>query len=143
LVIYDILYLIPKGKNYIIKNVKGRDEIVVKHLDGQNNDTLTTSILADYVADVGFKKIVGDDRYLGLVRNIIDSKDIEIKAIVDKHKKTGKKSSELFNTWTKVISLAFASASSSVPLVLLTVVLSSVNSKQSGFFMVRKDYLYI
>lgn len=92
---------VPKGKNYIIKNVKGRDEIVVKHLDGQNNDTLTTSILSDYFADVGFKKIVGDDRYLGLVRNIIDSKDIEIKAIVDKHKKTGKKSSELFNSAIK------------------------------------------
>jgi hypothetical protein len=54
---------VPKGRNYIIKNVKGRDEIVVKHLDGQNNDTLTTSILSDYFADVGFKKIVGDDRY--------------------------------------------------------------------------------
>jgi hypothetical protein len=40
-------------------------------------------------------------RYLGLVRNIINSKDKEIKTIVDKHKKTGKKSAELFNSTIK------------------------------------------
>jgi hypothetical protein len=29
------------------------------------------SILADHFADVGFRKIIGDNRYLGLVKNIV------------------------------------------------------------------------
>jgi hypothetical protein len=31
---------VPSGKNYIIKNIKGKDFIVVKNLEGQNKETL-------------------------------------------------------------------------------------------------------
>jgi hypothetical protein len=67
---------------------------------------------------------------LGLVRNIIDSKDIEIKEIVDKHKKTGKKSSELFNSAIK-------------DLLEDDKTLSLGTYENVRGFMVRKDYLYI
>jgi hypothetical protein len=38
---------VPSGKNYIIKNIKGKDFIVVKNLEGQNKETLVNSILSD------------------------------------------------------------------------------------------------
>jgi hypothetical protein len=44
------------------------------------------SILADHFADVGFRKIIGDNRYLGLVKNIVNSKEPHIKSLVDKHR---------------------------------------------------------
>jgi hypothetical protein len=47
-----------------------KDFVVVKNLEGQNKETLVNSILADHFADVGFRKIIGDNRYLGLVKNI-------------------------------------------------------------------------
>jgi hypothetical protein len=31
---------VPSGKNYIIKNIKGKDFVVVKNLEGQNKETL-------------------------------------------------------------------------------------------------------
>jgi hypothetical protein len=37
---------VPSGKNYIIKNIKGKDFIVVKNLEGQNKETLVNSILS-------------------------------------------------------------------------------------------------
>jgi hypothetical protein len=52
---------VPSGKNYIIKNIKGKDFVVVKNLEGQNKETLVNSILADHFADVGFRKIIGDN----------------------------------------------------------------------------------
>jgi hypothetical protein len=39
---------VPSGKNYIIKNIKGKDFIVVKNLEGQNKETLVNSILSDH-----------------------------------------------------------------------------------------------
>jgi hypothetical protein len=33
---------VPSGKNYIIKNIKGKDFVVVKNLEGQNKETLVT-----------------------------------------------------------------------------------------------------
>jgi hypothetical protein len=42
--------------------------------------------LADHFADVGFRKIIGDNRYLGLVKNIVNSKEPHIKSLVDKHR---------------------------------------------------------
>ena len=89
---------VPSGKNYIIKNIKGKDFIVVKNLEGQNKETLVNSILSDHFADVGFRKIVGDSRYLGLVKNIVNSKEPHIKKLVDKHRGNGKQSTELFNS---------------------------------------------
>jgi hypothetical protein len=50
--------LVPSGKNYIIKNIKGKDFVVIKNLEGQNKETLVNSILADHFADVGFRKII-------------------------------------------------------------------------------------
>jgi hypothetical protein len=43
-------------------------------------------------------KIVGDSRYLGLVKNIVNSKEPHIKKLVDKHRGNGKQSTELFNS---------------------------------------------
>jgi hypothetical protein len=51
-----------------------------------------------YFADVGFRKIIGDNRYLGLVKNIVNSKEPHIKSLVDKHRGDGKQSTELFNS---------------------------------------------
>jgi hypothetical protein len=53
------------------------------------------SVLADHFADVGFRKIIGDNRYLGLVKNIVNSKEPHIKSLVDKHRGNGKQSTEL------------------------------------------------
>jgi hypothetical protein len=36
---------VPSGKNYIIKNIKGKDFVVIKNLEGQNKETLVNSIL--------------------------------------------------------------------------------------------------
>jgi hypothetical protein len=45
---------------------------------------LTIAVLLP--ADVGFRKIIGDNRYLGLVKNIVNSKEPHIKSLVDKHR---------------------------------------------------------
>jgi hypothetical protein len=42
--------------------------------------------------------IFGDNRYLGLVKNIVNSKEPHIKSLVDKHRGDGKQSTELFNS---------------------------------------------
>jgi hypothetical protein len=60
-------------------------------------NNIFNSILADHFADVGFRKIIGDNRYLGLVKNIVNSKEPHIKSLVDKHRGDGKQSTELFN----------------------------------------------
>jgi hypothetical protein len=44
------------------------------------------------------RKIIGDNRYLGLVKNIVNSKEPHIKSLVDKHRGNGKQSTELFNS---------------------------------------------
>jgi transposase len=43
---------VPSGKNYIIKNIKGKDFVVVKNLEGQNKETLVNSILAYKLTEV-------------------------------------------------------------------------------------------
>jgi hypothetical protein len=60
----------------VIFYIKGKDFVVIKNLEGQNKETLVNSVLADHFADVGFRKIIGDNRYLGLVKNIVNSKEI-------------------------------------------------------------------
>jgi hypothetical protein len=59
---------------------------------------------ADHFSDVGFRKIIGDNRYLGLVKNIVNSKEPHIKSLVDKHRGNGKQSTELFNSVVALLS---------------------------------------
>jgi hypothetical protein len=46
---------VPKGKNHIIKNIDGKDVVVIKSLEGQNTNTLLNSVLSEHFSSVGFK----------------------------------------------------------------------------------------
>ena len=89
---------VPKGKNHIIKNINGKDVVVIKSLEGQPTDSLLKSVLSEHFSSVGFKQAIGEERYLGLVKNIMNSKDEGIKKLIDKHKGEGRDSTDLFNS---------------------------------------------
>jgi hypothetical protein len=54
---------VPSGKNYIIKNIKGKDFVVVKNLEGQNKDNIALHIIKQLVSDRSW--------YTGIVNNIL------------------------------------------------------------------------